>query len=86
VNRTVQRPATEDASREPRLIRRGFSLLEVVVVSILLAIISVMALPRFLAVAKQREEKGHTVGAIHDKVVLRCGLLAAALPWRKGQP
>ena len=57
MNRTVPRPATEDASREPRLIRRGFSLLEVVVVSILLAIISVMALPRFLAVAKQREEK-----------------------------
>lgn len=50
-------PATSNASREPRFRKRGFSLLEVIVVSTMLVIISVMAAPRFLVVTKQREEK-----------------------------
>ncbi|MEY3025289.1 MAG: hypothetical protein RL136_651 [Planctomycetota bacterium] len=53
----MQANAIIPARSRPRPNGRGFSLLEMVVVSVLLAIISVIAVPRFFAVARQREEK-----------------------------
>lgn len=48
----------------PRRIRRGFSLLEVVVACSILAIVGAFALPRFIVVESQREEKA--IVAIED--------------------
>jgi len=49
---------------DPRRIRRGFSLLELIVASAILVIVATMALPRFLVVESQREEKA--IVAIED--------------------
>lgn len=50
-------PTNHHATRTPRLSRRGFSLLEVIIVCIMMVIIGALAMPRFLAVERQREEK-----------------------------
>lgn len=41
----------------PRRVRRGFSLLEVIVAVSILAVVGTLALPRFFVVESQREEK-----------------------------
>ena len=48
-----QRPAT----RNPRRIRRGFSLIELIVACTILVLVGTLALPRFFVVESQREEK-----------------------------
>jgi len=53
----VTAPTNHHATRTPRLSRRGFSLLEVIIVCIMMVIIGALAMPRFLAVERQREEK-----------------------------
>lgn len=48
----------------PRAARRGFTLLELIVASTILVIVAVAALPRFLVVDSQREEKA--IVAVED--------------------
>jgi len=50
--------------RKPRFIKRGFSLLEVIIVCVMLVIVAAMALPRFIVVERQREEKA--IGDVED--------------------
>ncbi len=53
----MKHSATSHPTRKPRPSGRGFSLLEVVIVCAMLAIVAAMAMPRFLVVDRQREEK-----------------------------
>ncbi|MFZ4749203.1 MAG: type II secretion system protein [Phycisphaerales bacterium] len=53
----MKQSATSQPTRKPRPSGRGFSLLEVVIVCAMLAIVAAMAMPRFLVVDRQREEK-----------------------------
>ncbi len=53
----MRTPSIQPLLRKPRVISRGFSLLEVIIVCIMLVIIGGLAMPQFLAVERQREEK-----------------------------
>lgn len=50
--------------RTPRRLRRGFSLLEVIIVTVMLVLVGALAAPRFIVVQRKEEEK--SIGDVED--------------------
>lgn len=55
---------TSSNSRKPRRPRRGFSLLEVIIVTVMLVLVGALAAPRFIVVQRKEEEK--SIGDVED--------------------
>jgi len=60
----MHRERTGDSMRRPRRTRRGFSLLEVIIVTVMLVLVGALAAPRFIVVQRKEEEK--SIGDVED--------------------